>query len=338
MKILLVKLSSLGDIVHSYPALYDMQQYCSDIELHWLVEESFTELTNLPKFVKKVHTIHLRKLKNQPFKALKHIREVRKLLKDEQYDMVIDAQGLIKSGIFTKDIAPKTYGYDKKSARDCHASFFYNHKISVNKDMHALERTRHLFAKSIGYTIEDKPFCYGLDPSLYKVKGELILNQNRIDTPFVFFLHGTTWPTKHWPFEHWVALAEKLRDKGLKALVTYGNDMEYQRAEKLSQASDNITVLPKQSLLDVIAILSCSKAFVSVDTGLGHLAAALDLAGVALYGPTSPDKVGILGQNQISLSGHKKGEPFYNKEFQKGFDSMANISAQEVYDRLIELL
>ncbi|MFV0321496.1 MAG: lipopolysaccharide heptosyltransferase I [Alphaproteobacteria bacterium] len=338
MKILFVKLSSLGDIVHSFPAVNDCAQNMPDIELHWLVEEGFADLAALPKFVKNTHKIHLRKLKKQPIKAWQHIRAVRKILKAENYDIVIDGQGLIKSGILAKNIAPDVYGYDKNSARDSNASYFYNHKINVSKEMHALERTRQLFAQSLGYSIEDKKFNYGIDATIYQPKGELILNQNHIHEPFVFLFHGTTWPTKHWPFDHWVELAELLKNNHLRALVTYGNDSEKERAEKLSQASDNFIILPKLPLMELMAVLSCAKAFVSVDTGLGHLAAALDLPGVAIYGPTSPDKVGILGTHQISLFGHKEGEPFYNKEYKQGFDSMANITAQQVYDKLLTWL
>lgn len=335
MKILFVKLSSLGDIVHSFPAINDCAQNMPDTELHWLVEEGFADLASLPKFIKKVHKIHLRQLKKQPVKAWQHILSVRKILKAENYDIVIDGQGLIKSGVLSKNIASDVYGYDKKSARDSNASFFYNHKIAVSKDMHALERIRQLFAKSLDYIIEGKDFNYGLDAAIYQPKGELILNQNHIYEPFVFLLHGTTWPTKHWPFDHWVELAELLKDNNLKALITYGNDTEKERAKKLSQASDNFVILPKLPLMELMAVLSCAKAFVAVDTGLGHLAAAFNLPGVAIYGPTSPEKVGILGVYQISLLGHKEGEPFYNKEYKEGFDSMANITAKQVYAEVL---
>ncbi len=336
MKILLIKLSSLGDIVHSYPALNDMARHLPKAELHWLVEENFEDLAKLHPFVKKTHIIQLRRLKKQKAvgQIYRHIREVRQVLRAENYDAIIDAQGLFKSAIFGYKLTDSFFGYDKKSARDGNASFFYPHKIHISKNMHALERTRHLCAQALQYSIENQGFDYGLNKKDYQKTGQDILAKHHIEGKFAFFLHGTTWPTKHWPLAHWLELATLLKAQNIKALVTYGNDAEKQRTEQMKQANDNIYILPQQNLLDVMAVLSCADKFVSVDTGLGHLAAALNLEGVAIYGPTSPEKVGILGQKQTSLWGYKQGEPQYNKNFKKGFDSMANIDAHQVYEIL----
>lgn len=336
MKILLIKLSSLGDIIHSLPAINDMAKHSPQGELHWLVEEDFTALAKLHPFVKKIHPMHLRRLKKQKKigAMISHIKQIRHMLKQENYDIIIDAQGLIKSAIFGKGLTNNFFGYDKKSARDSTASYFYPQKISVSKDLHALERTRQLCAKALQYSIKNEPFHYGLNKQDYQKKGQDILAQHHIEGHFVFFFHGTTWPTKHWPLDYWFELAQKLKNKDLKAVLTYGNEMEKNRAYKLAEMSDNIYILPKLALLDVMAVMALAHQFVAVDTGLGHLAAALDLQGVAIYGPTNPKKVGILGQHQISLWGHKAGEPLYNKQYKKGFDSMANITADDVYKAL----
>ncbi len=339
MKILLIKLSSLGDIIHSYPAINDMALNFPDAKLHWLVEEGFAELAALPPFVDKVHKVGLRRIKKQKafWKFYPHIKQIRNILKEENYDIIIDIQGLIKSAILGYALSDNFYGYDKNSARDNNASFFYKHKITVSTKMHALERTRLLCAKTLQYSVDGKSFDYGLDKQDYQKHGQKILAQYSIDNKFIFFLHGTTWPTKHWPFDHWVKLANLLKQQDIKALVTYGNNTEKERAYKLAEISDNIQILPQQSLLDIMAVLSCASKFVSVDTGLGHLAAALNLKGVAIYGPTSPEKVGILGRKQISLWGYKQGEPQYNKQFKAHFNTMANINAHEVYKALFSI-
>lgn len=338
MKLLFVKLSSLGDVIHSLPAINDIAQSRPDVELHWLIEQSFAPLAQLSPFVKKTLPINLRSIKKQQglIAAFHHMRNIARPLKTGGYDLALDAQGLWKSAYFAKNSDGVSTGYDFASARDPFASMLYQKKFSIDKNQHAIHRTRKLCAQALGYTISDT-IDYGLDKILYQKNGQKILEQFQIKNSFIFGFHATTWETKHWKQKYWIELAEKLKSIHHQLVISYGNDVEKQSAHAMAELSSNIVIIPKMDYIDLINFLSLASGFVSVDTGLGHLASALDIPGIGLYGPTSPDRVGLLGNHQISLTGYQD-KPRYNKKFIKGYDAMANITADQVFQTLLSIL
>lgn len=296
MRVLLVKTSSMGDLIHSFPALTDAQQAIPGICFDWVVEEGFAEIPNWHPAVEKSIAVAIRRWRKQPFRTLfsEEWRRFKSRLRAERYDLVIDAQGLLKSAWLTRYVSAPVAGFAKKSAREPLASYFYDQTYSVPRNQHAVERTRQLFALALGYPQPKVLGQYGLNKARFQHKAS--------DAPYLVFLHGTTWPSKHWPEPYWRALAEVMTEEGWSIQLPWGNDLERERAGRIAAGLKGVTLLPRLNLAGVAEVIANAQACVAVDTGLGHLAAALDVPTVSLYGPTRPTRVGAYGQNQLHLT------------------------------------
>jgi heptosyltransferase-1 len=295
MRVLIIKTSSLGDIIHTLPALTDAKKQYPDIIFDWVVEESFQEILRWHPAVNRIIPVALRRWRKHGWAALNNgeILKFIKALRQDKYDFIIDAQGLLKSVVLTRlargDVRS---GLSWQSAREGIASLFYQKRIIVPWGDHAVLRARMLFAKSLGYAVPEYTPDYGIDLSRLPVSVAL-------QKSYYVFLHGTTWATKHWPESYWILLAQKTINAGFNVQLLWGNDAEHARAKRIQLAVSEVSVAQKKySLSEVAAILAGAKGIVSVDTGLGHLAAALGVPTVALYGPTDPKQSGTLGLNQ----------------------------------------
>lgn len=309
MKVLLVKMSSFGDVLHTLPALEDLYR-AKGIQVDWAVEPSFSQIANLSKAVRCTIDVPLRAMRKQAFTAIKtgQLSRTLKALRAQQYDMVLDAQGLIKSACISLVAHGKRYGFNKNSIREPLASRFYHTSFEVSRTLHAVARTRELFAQTFGYDYHGMPLDYGIDVTqLPKVE----VPQNAL-----LFLHGTTWETKHWPEHFWHQLTHKAATAGYKVLLPWGNASEHQRALRIAEQSDNSVVLPKMSLMELAGLMLNVKAAVAVDTGLGHLCAALDVPCFSIYGPTDPMRTGTYGNYQTHLASTKSCAPCLKRSCQ----------------------
>ena len=294
MRVLIIKTSSLGDVIHTLPALTDAAQAIPGIRFDWVVEEGFAEIPSWHPAVDQVIPVAIRRWRKNLLSTFKNgeRKAFKQRLKTAQYDLVIDAQGLFKSAWLTRYISAPVAGLDRDSAREPIASRFYDRRYPVSKNQHALERVRQLFAQALNYPVPESVADYGLDrAAMAGAQG----------APYIVFLHGTTWASKHWPEADWRALAERLAAQGWAIRLPWGNAFERERAERIAQGLESVEVLPKLNLAGVAKVIAGARACVAVDTGLGHLAAALDVPSISLYGPTLPGKVGAYGRGQIHL-------------------------------------
>ncbi|MBC8951347.1 lipopolysaccharide heptosyltransferase RfaC [Xenorhabdus sp. TS4] len=297
MRVLLVKTSSMGDVLHTLPALTDAKQQFPDIQFDWVVEEGFAQIPTWHNAVGNVIPVAIRRWRKNWFR--KDIREERALfrqqLQQHQYDAVIDAQGLLKSAFLVTRLAhgPK-HGYDRKSIREPIASFFYDHCHAVSKQQHAVERIRALFADSLGYK---KPSGQGD----YAIARHFLHQKTSNQNHYLVFLHATTRDEKHWPENHWRQLIADIQATGMRIKLPWGTEHEYQRALRLSEGFSHVDILPKLTLAEVAHVLAGAQAVVSVDTGLSHLTAALDRPNITLFGPTDPGLIGGYGKEQHPL-------------------------------------
>jgi heptosyltransferase-1 len=296
MRILVIKTSSLGDVIHTLPALTDASRALPGIRCDWVVEEGFAEIPAWHPAVDRVIPVALRRWRKQPLRTLLagEWGAFTRRVGQEHYDAVIDAQGLLKSAFLTRHANGPAHGLDRRSAREPLASLFYRHRHGVAWGRHAVERVRELFARALGYAAPSTPCDYGLDAGRLGVKDA--------GAPYLVFLHGTTWPTKHWPEAYWRRLLELAAAAGWEVRLPWGNDLEEARAHRLGAGLNKARILPRLNLAGIAAELAGARACVAVDTGLGHLAAAFGVPTLSLFGPTNPAFTGAWGPDQHHLA------------------------------------
>ncbi len=295
MRVLIVKTSSLGDLIHTLPAVTDAAAAIPGICFDWVVEEAFAEIPAAHPAVARVIPIALRRWrkawkrasrKAPAFGSRGEIPTFLKNLRQENYDLIIDAQGLMfKSALVAVLARGPRAGYDRRSARDPWAALTYTQRYPVLREQHAIKRVRQLFAQALNYKLPETAPEYGLNLGA----------QTRRDTPHLLLLHGTTWPSKHWPESYWAELILLATRQGLAVRLPWGGDAERQRAERLAAGHPMVQVLPQMGLAELMQALRCAVGVIGLDSGLSHLAAALAVPGVTIYGATRQDLTGVTG-------------------------------------------
>ncbi len=282
MRILIVKMSSLGDIIHTLPAVSDVVRCYPEARIDWVVEDAFREVVTWHNAVHQVIPVAFRRWKRAPLTSLlgDEWKQFRQRLRRDEYDVVIDAQGLMKSAFVTKMArAKKRVGFDRDSVREKPAAMFYDRTVAAQE--YIIPRMRHLFASALDYPLPDESPDFGI--------GHQYFRPNYLpEGNFVVFLHGTTWPNKHWPEGFWRQLVELTTAAGFRVCLPWGNADERSRARRLASGIAAAEVLPRLQLAEMAAVIQASLAVVGLDSGLSYLAAALAVPSLVLYGPTQP--------------------------------------------------
>lgn len=299
MRLALVKTSSLGDVVHALPALTEAAAALPALRCDWVVEEAFAAIPAWHPAVGRVIPVALRRWRRRP--RPREMAAFWRALRRERYDLVLDAQGLLKSAVLACLARGPRAGLDRASAREGFAARAYHRRIAMPRGLHAVERLRRLFAAALGYPLAATPPGYGLDLARLGVVPHAHPGQAE-PRPAVVLLHGTTWPSKRWPLAHWQALARRAADAGLEVLLPWGNASEQADARTIASAAPAARVLPALGLAELARILAGAHAVVGVDTGLAHLAVALGRPTVTVYGATDPARTGTWGPGQSTLA------------------------------------
>jgi heptosyltransferase-1 len=286
--ILVVKLSSLGDVVHTMPAVQDIVRSVPNARIDWVVEEGFADLAEMTAGVQNVIRISLRRWRRQGLlgrQSREEFAAFRELLAQQPYDHVIDFQGLVKSAIVTKlarttltgtraGLANRTEG----SSYEPLARLAYTQAYAITPRVHAIERSRQLAARALRYA---KPVDLKFGFTAPQMELELA---HSLPLQYVVFVHGTSRADKCWLEHHWVVLGKMLAEYGLSVVLPWGNAEEAVAARDIARGiGDAAVVLPKMSLRQVASVLQASTAVVGVDSGLVHMASALDKPTVQLY-------------------------------------------------------
>lgn len=292
MKLLIVKTSSLGDVIHMLPAVTDAARARPGLVVDWLVEESFAAIPAWHPAVRRVLPIAMRRWKKQwtATATWRQMAAARTSLKAESYDLVVDAQGLLKSALWTRAARGVRCGYDADSAREPVVARFYERRFAVSRELHAIERNRRLLAQALGYELDDLRPDYGLSGLAARLPAPAVALPAR----YVVGLHGTSRADKEWPVERWKLLAAALLEAGRPLVLPWGNEAEKQRAEGIAAAVPGSLVLPRLGLDALAVLIDRADAVVGVDTGLMHLAAGLGKPGLALYTATRPALTGVV--------------------------------------------
>jgi heptosyltransferase-1 len=298
MRVLIVRLSSMGDLVQTLPALNDASRAIPGISFDWVVDESFAQVPGWHRNVETVIPTALRRWRKnwrgafqsgEPQNFLRKVRE-------QKYDFIVDVQCELKSALASRFARGPHYGYDRRAVHEWGAQFFYQKKVFVPKGRHSLQRMRQLLASALGYQYDEERVEYGIDRSRL---GPVLID---LPEPFVVFIHSTSWTSKVWPESYWQELLNSVTAAGYSVLLPWGDEAERQRAVRIAGGNDKAIVLPALSISEKAAIINRAAATVGLDTGLSHIAAALDIPSITIYGATDPRLVGATGQHQTHLT------------------------------------
>ena len=301
--ILLVRLSSMGDLIHTFPALSDVLSHYPDVHIDWVAEEGFAELPALHPAVRNTIPMAWRRWRRALWRPA--VREQMALfrlqLQQQHYDWVIDAQGLLKSAAVTLLAHGPRTGFDRRSAREGLASLVYHKGHTVACGQHAVLRNRLLLGRILGYEPEGPP-VFGLQPTA-------ALPAWLPASPFAVLLHATSREDKEWPPGQWLHLGAALQAGGLALVLPWGNAREQQRSRELAQQLPGACVPPTRlGLAQAAAVLAQARVTVGVDTGLTHLANAVGCPLVAIYTATDPGLTGVIeGPQAVNLGGRHGG-------------------------------
>ncbi len=291
--LLLVKTSSLGDVIHALPVLSDLARARPDWKVHWVVEESFACLPGLHPFTHKIVPVALRRWRRKPWAASSRAEwaALRARLGALRPDLVLDLQGLLKSALLCRLASGERHGYDWDSAREPLASLLYDRRHPVARDQHAVSRNRQLTALALGSDAA-APCDYGIAGSCVSAGAA---SRQAGAPPLAVLLHATSRADKLWPEVHWVTLGRNLAARGMHCVLPAGNPAEAARAQILAAAIPGASVVPPGPLAAMLPLLAGARLAVGVDTGLTHLATAFGLPTVALFTATEPAATGVFG-------------------------------------------
>lgn len=285
MRVLLVKMSSLGDIVHTLPAVSDAAE--RGVRFDWVVEESYQPLAALARGVDDVLPVGLRRWRRAPGASWQEIRGFHRRLRRRRYDLVLDAQGLVKSaavGWWAR--GAERAGFDSSSIRERAAALAYRRRLRVPARAHAIDRARRLFAAALDYRLPATAPAFGLATA----SGGGAAGEDS-----VVLAHGSTWGSKLWPEAFWAEVARRTVAAGLTPELPWLNG-ERERARRIAAAAPGARLWPPSALSDAIARVASARGVVGVDSGLGHLGAALGRPTVMVFGPTDSSRTGCRGR------------------------------------------
>jgi heptosyltransferase I len=294
MRVLLIKMSSLGDVVHTLAAVTDAARAVPKLVLDWVVEEAYQEIPKWHPAVHKTILSPLRRWKKSPVRTLRtgEWARFREELRSEKYDLVLDAQGLLKSAFVGLQARGPLTGRSAGSAREPAAALLYKRRIRVDLELTEVEQLRQLFALGLRYTPPKTKADFGITPEQFRPVRK---------DGYVLLLHGAAWESKLWPEENWIEVASKVRNAGLQVLLPWGNEKERRRAEKIAKESDAEVLAPLE-VGGLAALVAHSEFVVGLDTGLTHIAVALGVRTATLYGPSVPVYERVARGELINLS------------------------------------
>ncbi len=304
-RILIVKTSSMGDVVHATPVVTDMLAHFPQAQIDWLVETAFAPIPKLHPGVRRVIPMAWRRWRRNLLSATtwREIGALRAELKREPYDMVLDLQGLLKSALWAKQANGPVVGYDRASIREPLAASLYWRTAAVPRDLQAVQRNRLLAAAHLNVMPPTAQPVFGLRPGRDGWKPR--------DT-YAVLIPNASRAEKLWPERHWVAIGNRMREKGWLPLVLWGRPDEQTLAERIAASCDG-DVPPFLSVGEMAGVLAGAQQVVGLDTGFTHLAAALGRPTLGIYCDHDPGLAGITGSGRVASIGGKGQVPQRNE-------------------------
>lgn len=299
-KILIVRTSSLGDLVHMLPAISDIAQHVPQARIDWLVEEDFAEIPAWHPAVNDVIAVAHRRWRKHWWAAQTRAERLalHQNLQSRHYDVVLDMQALMKSVWLVRQTHGVRHGLDRKSAREPLASFFYDVKHRVNFWQPAVTRQRELAAATFQYQYSGPP-DFGLDALVRDVKIE----------PYAVIMPSASRDDKLWPARDWLTVFQHLHERGLALKLLSGSAAETERARELVANDRQAQVLPRMSLSGIAGVLAGARIMVGLDSGLTHLSAGLGRPTIGIYRASTPVRTPLEGLAYTSSLGERGNAP-----------------------------
>ena len=304
-RFLLMKTSSLGDVLHNLAVVSDLRRVFPGALVDWCVEAPFAEIPAWHTGVRRVIPVSIRRWRKTLFKreTWAEIGLALGALRSEHYDAIIDTQGLVRSVLLAQLAHGPVYGQNRHEAREALSGLLLTHPLAVPYALHAVERYRTIAATALGYAdrLPELPLDFGLGDRFPRQPG----NE-------VFLFTNTSRDKKLWPEEHWVTVGRQLRAAGLVPVFTAGNAVEMARSQRIAEGiaaggahTDNTgEVLYRPTLTQLTERLSKARLCLGVDTGFTHIACALEIPTVAIFTDTDPALAGGFGLGQRATFGH----------------------------------
>jgi len=301
VRLLIVKTSSMGDVVHALPVVADIRQRHPGAVVDWLVETPFAAIPQLHPGVRRVLPMAWRRWRSQLLKAgtWQAMRTLREELVAQRYELVLDLQGLLKSALWARQAGAPVAGYDRASIREPLAAWIYQRTAAVARNQHAVQRCRQLAAAHLGYGVPTEAPDFGL-----------VVPEGgwapRAD--YAVLIPNASRPEKLWPERHWVAVGRRLLECGWTPVVLWGRPDEQTLAERIAAGCEG-DVPPFLKVGEMAAVLAGARQVVGLDTGFTHLAAALGRPTVGIYCDHEPGLAGITGPGPVASIGGKGQVP-----------------------------
>ena len=294
-RILLIRMSSLGDIIHTFPAVTDLRRALPGAALEWVVEESYVPLARLHPGVTRIVPIALRRWRGELAspRAWREMASLRRDLRGQAYDAILDTQGLLKSAAVACLARGPVHGFGRGTARERLAVRCYDFTYEFVASDHKIERYRAVAARALGYT--PGWLDYGISAPPRPASAP--------HSPYCVLLHSTARAAKLWRDADWMELGRHLAALGLTCVLPWGDDAERARAERLAAAIPRAVVSPRMPLADACGLIGHAQVVIGVDTGLMHLAAALRVPVLGIFCDSEPLDAHPLGTGRTAFRG-----------------------------------
>jgi heptosyltransferase-1 len=306
-RFLIVKTSSMGDVIHALPAVSDAARAFPGAAIEWVVEEGFAALPRLHPAVTRVLPVALRRWRKSFWRPAtwREYLDARARVATTRYDRIVDCQGLIKSAWIARWGDGPIYGPDRASAREPLAATLYEHPLHVERGLHAIERNRRLAAAAFGYEVDGPP-RFGLRvPEIAQPELRALAQRGA----YAVLLTNASRASKLWPDAQWREVAAALAARGLGNVLFWGSEEEARATQARADGMRAATVAPKTALDQLVAFLAGARVVVGLDTGLTHLAAAVGACTVGIFCDYDPQLVGITGDAPCASLGGVDGGP-----------------------------
>jgi heptosyltransferase-1 len=344
MRVLIVKISALGDVVHALPALAYLKSVHPEARIDWLVEEGFAPLLEGHELLRRVHRLGLKRWRRiGPRAVLSGVRRMVATLRGERYDMVLDLQGNCKSGLFTLlSGAALRYGFAANGVREWPNLLATNRKVSLTSADHHISDRSLAVARAAFPNGSCRPLAGPLcvAPQAAEAVAGKLAELGLGDGPLVVLQYGTTWQTKLWPLQHWQELVRRLvAEDHVRPVLIWGNDAERAAAEAICPAGERGALIwPRGTLPELVALLARADLVVGGDTGPIHMAAAVDTATVSLFRVTDASRNGPRGPRHIRLQAAMDCAPCLRKQCERDEECGRSIGVEQVLDAVRRLL